>query len=65
MKSLTAISIEKSLLEEVDYRRGLIPRSAYISKIIDNHIKNQRRGQISSPDLSLNTSREIEDNVRI
>lgn len=60
MKSLTAISIEKSLLEEVDYRRGLIPRSAYISKIIDNFIKNQR-GQISSPDLSLNTSMGIED----
>ena len=64
MKSLTAISIEKSLLEEVDYRRGLIPRSTYISKIIDNHIKNQRRGQISSPDLSLNTSKEIEDDIR-
>ncbi len=55
---ITGISFETSLLTEVDTQRGLIPRSTYISKIVDNHLKNQREVQFSRPDLSLKTSRD-------
>ena len=64
MKTLTAISIEKSLLTEVDTRRGLIPRSTYISKIVDNFIKKQRKDVFDEPSLSLNTPKEIEVDSR-
>ena len=61
---ITGISFETSLLTEVDTRRGLIPRSTYISKIVDNFIKNQRKDVFDEPSLSLNTSREIEVDSR-
>jgi metal-responsive CopG/Arc/MetJ family transcriptional regulator len=61
---ITGISFETSLLTEVDTQRGLIPRSTYISKIVDNFIKNQRKDVFDEPSLSLNTSREIEVDSR-
>lgn len=61
MKTLTAISIEESLLREVDFKRGLIPRSRYIARIIDNHLKKQREAQFLTLDHSLNTPIGIDD----
>ena len=61
---ITGISFETSLLTEVDTQRGLIPRSTYISKIVDNFIKNQRKDVFDEPSVSLNTSREIEVDSR-
>jgi metal-responsive CopG/Arc/MetJ family transcriptional regulator len=58
---ITGISFEKNLLKKIDSQPGLIPRSAYISKIIANFIKKQKKDVFDEPSLSLNTSREIED----
>lgn len=57
---MTGISIEQSLLAEVDFKRGLIPRSRYIARIIDNHLKKQREAQFRTLDHSLNTPTEID-----
>ena len=61
MKKLTGISIEESLLREVDFKRGLIPRSRYIARIIDNHLKKQREAQFRTLDHSLNTPIGFDD----
>lgn len=63
-KRITGISFEKNLLKKIDIQRGLIPRSAYISKIIDNYIKNQRKVGFDSSSLSLNISKGFEDDNR-
>jgi metal-responsive CopG/Arc/MetJ family transcriptional regulator len=63
-KRITGISFETNLLKKIDSQRGLIPRSAYISKIIDNYIKKQRRVRFDSSALSLNTSIGVDDNDR-
>lgn len=38
-----SLCFEPKLLKEVDKRRGMIPRSAYVGKILAEHLKTKRR----------------------
>lgn len=41
MKKKISISIDGDLLEEMDRKRGMIPRSAYMGDILKRMIKNE------------------------
>lgn len=50
-KKVTAFSLERETLKEIDDRRGLIPRSAYVQNILNNALKeahNDNRNRTKS-----------------
>ncbi|MGD0145940.1 MAG: hypothetical protein ABSB53_03690 [Nitrososphaerales archaeon] len=41
MKEPVTVSLEKELIETIDRHRGLIPRSRFVSRAVEDYLKNE------------------------